>query len=95
MFKNKNEEFPLSLNRLRTQLASMKMQVQFLASLSGLRIQHCQKLWCRSQMRLRSGIAVAVVEAGSCSSNSTPSLGTFICYRCSTKKKKKKKKKKQ
>ena len=32
-----------------------------LASLSGLRIQHCCELWCKSQTRLRSGVAVAVV----------------------------------
>ena len=32
-----------------------------LASLSGLRIWRCCELWCRSQMRLGSGIAVAVV----------------------------------
>ena len=32
-------------------------------------------------------------KAGSCSSNSAPSLGTSICYRCSPLKKKKKKKK--
>ena len=25
-----------------------------------VRIQHCCELWCRSQMRLRSGVAVAV-----------------------------------
>ena len=30
-------------------------------SLSGLGIQHCRELWCSSQMRLRSGEAVAVV----------------------------------
>ena len=30
----------------------------------------------RSQMQLRSGIAVAVAQAGSCSSDSTPGLGT-------------------
>ena len=30
-----------------------------LALLSGLRIWGCRELWCRSQMRLRSGIAVA------------------------------------
>ena len=30
-----------------------------MASLSGLRIQHCHKLWHRSQMWLRSRIAVA------------------------------------
>ena len=50
------------------------MQVRSLASLSGLRIQHCHELWCRSQMQLRSGIAMA----GSCSSYWTPSLGTSI-----------------
>ena len=32
-----------------------------LASLSGLRIQCCRELWCRSQTRLRSCVAVAVV----------------------------------
>ena len=63
-----------------------------LASLSGLRIQRCDELWCSSQMRLRSCIAAAAVQAGSCSSNKTPSLGTSICHRCSPKKKKKKKK---
>ena len=36
-------------------------------------------LWCRLQTRLRSGVAVAVVQTGSCSSNSTPSLGTSTC----------------
>ena len=41
-------------------------------------------------MQLESGIAVAVVSAGSCSSNSIPSLGTSICYRCIRKKKKSK-----
>ena len=38
-------------------------------------------------------VAVAVVEARSCSSDSTPSLRTSICHRCSSKKEKKKKKK--
>ena len=40
-------------------------------------------------MRLGSGVAVAVVWAGSCGSEWSPSLGTFICLRCSSKKKKK------
>ena len=31
--------------------------------------------------------AVAVVQGSSCSSNSTPSLGTSICHRCIPKKK--------
>ena len=33
-------------------------------------------------MWLGSGIAVAVVQAGSCSSNMTPSLGTATCCTC-------------
>ena len=37
-----------------------------------------------------SAIAVAVVEAGGCSSNSSPCLGTSICCRCAPKRKKKK-----
>jgi len=28
---------------------------------SGLRIRHCHELWCRSQMRLGSSIAMALV----------------------------------
>ena len=43
-------------------------------------------------MSLRSHIAVAMVLAGSCSSNLIPSLETSICHRCSPKKTKKKKK---
>ena len=35
-----------------------------------------------------SNVAVAVIQAGSCSSNSTPSLGTSICCRCRPKKQK-------
>ena len=34
---------------------------------------------CRSQMRLRSHVAVAVAQAGGYSSDLTPSLGTSIC----------------
>ena len=43
-----------------------------LASLSGLRIQRCRELWCRSQTRLRSRGAVAALQAGGYSSNSAP-----------------------
>ena len=32
-----------------------------LAFLSGLRIEHCHEMWCRSQTQLRSPIVVAVV----------------------------------
>ena len=51
-------------------LASMRMQVRSLASLSGLKICCCCKLWCRSQIQLQSGVALAVAQASSCGSNS-------------------------
>ena len=69
----------------------MRTQVRFLASLSGLRIQCCRELWCRSQTQLRSCIAVAVVQTSSYNSSSTPSLGTSICCGFGPKKTKKKK----
>ena len=47
------------------------------------------------QTQLRSLVAVAVAKSGSCSSDSTPSLGTSICPGCSPKKKKRKKKKRK
>ena len=64
-----------------------------LALLSGLRIQCCRELWCRSQTRLGSRVAAAVVYAGGYSSNEIPSLGTFICHGWGPRKDKKKKKK--
>ena len=70
----------------------MRMLVRSLALLSGLRIWHCGELWCRSQTRLRSHIAVAAVQAGSRGSDSTPSLGTSKGRGCGPKNKKKKKK---
>ena len=63
---------------------SMRLQVRSLTSLSGLKIQPCRELGCRSQMWFRS----CVVVAGSCSSDVTPSLGMSICYRDGRKKKK-------
>ena len=42
------------------QLGTMRLSVRSLALLNGLRIWRCHELWCGSQMRLRSGIAVAV-----------------------------------
>ena len=59
--------------------------------LSGLGIQCCPELWCSLKKQLGSCVAVAMVQAGCYSSNSTPSLGTFTCCRCGPKKKKKKK----
>ena len=42
-------------------LGTMRLWVRSLAPLSGLRIWHCRELWYRLQMRLGSGIAVALV----------------------------------
>ena len=77
----------------------MRTRVRSLASIGGLRIWCCHELWFRPQMKwLRPCIAVAVMQAGSCSSDWTPSLGTYTCRRCGPKnnnKNKKQKKKKR
>ena len=61
--ENKNVSFgvPVVIQRRQIQLGTMMLRVRTLASLSGLRIWCCHKLWCRLQMWLGSGIAVAVV----------------------------------
>ena len=46
-------------------------------------------LWCRSQMRLGSHVAVTVVQAGGYSSDLTPSLGTGAALKRKKRKKKK------
>ena len=74
-----------SSGRLQTQLVSMRMWVQPLALLSGLRIQRYYELWYRSKTQLRSHVAVAVVKASSYSFDSTSSLETSLCSRCSPK----------
>ena len=56
-----NIRVPTVAQRERTQLVSMRMRVQSLASFGGLRIQYCHKLWCRWQMQFGSDVAVAVV----------------------------------
>ena len=77
------------------------MRVQSLALLIKMRVQSLALLikmgsipgltqWVRE-----SHVAVNVVWAGSCSSDSTPSLGTSTYYRCSPKKKKEKRRKKK
>ena len=45
---------------LTNQLASMRTRVRSLASLSGMRIQHCHELWCSLQTWLRSRVAVVL-----------------------------------
>jgi len=52
---------PIVVQWKRIPLVSRRMQVQSLASLSGLQIWPCRELWCRLQKRLRSVIAVTVV----------------------------------
>ena len=53
-------EFLLWLGGLRTQHGVLEDAGSILASLSGLRIQRCQRLRHSSQMQLGSGIMVAV-----------------------------------
>ena len=84
---------PIVAQQKQIRLGTRRLQVRSLALLSELRIRRCPELWCRSQMQFRSCIAMAVVQADSCSSNQTPSLGTSICCRCGPKKCGKKKKK--
>ena len=82
--KSDNGEFLLRLSSNK----SMKTQVPSLALLSGLGIQ----LWYTSQTQLGSCTAVAVAQAGTCSSDWTPSLGNYICRSTALKKKRQKKK---
>ena len=89
-----NWEFLSWLSGYRTRLASMRTQVPSLASLTGLRIQHCCELWCRSKMRLGSGVAVALVLASGYSSDWTPQPGNLYMPQVQPYKAKKKKKKK-
>ena len=79
----------------RTQLASMRTQVQSLALLSGLRIRRCCEPCWRSQAQLRSHVAVTMVYTASCSSNSTPSLGTSVCFGFGPQKQKKQKRRRK
>ena len=58
---SKNSWVPVVAQWKRIWLGTMRLQVLPLASLSGLRIQHCGELWCRLQMQLGSCVAVAVV----------------------------------
>ena len=61
LFTKQEQEFPLWLSRLQTQVESMTLLVLSLPLLSELSIWYSHELQCRSQMQLRSGVAVAVV----------------------------------
>ena len=78
------------LSGLRTQHCLLEDVVSIPGLLRGLRIQQYCKLWCRSQTSLRTRLAVAVIWAGSYSSDSTPGLRPSICHRCAPKKTKNK-----
>ena len=77
---------PVVVRQKQIWLVSMRVWVQSLASRGGSGIQRCCELWCRQQMQLRSCIAEAVVKAGGCSSDLTPSLGTSVYHGCSPEK---------
>ena len=57
----KESGVPVVVQRIRIQIASMRMWVQSLAPLSGSGIQLCHELQCMSQTQLRSHTAVAIV----------------------------------
>ena len=56
-----NTGIPVVAQWKQIRLGTVRLQLQPLALLRGLRIRHCHELWCRLQMQLRSHIAVAVV----------------------------------
>ena len=62
-------EVPIVAQQKRIQIGTMRLWVPYLALLSGLRIRYCHELWCKSQMRLGSGIAAALLKASSYSSD--------------------------
>ena len=81
---------PIMAQWKQIRLETVRLRVPSLALDSGLRILPCHELWCRWQMWLGSHVVMAVVLAGSCSCNWTPSLGNSIYLRCGPKKWKKK-----
>ena len=97
LFFSKPDPFSLflSLTGGTTLCLGMRLWVQSLALLIGLRIQRCSEPWCRSQTQLGSSIAVALAQANSNSSEQTPSPGTSMCCGCGPKRQKTKDKKKK
>ena len=54
---------PTIAQQKQIRIGTMRLQDRSLALLSGLRIQCCHELWCRSQMWLGSDVAVAMAMA--------------------------------
>ena len=55
------EGVPIVAQQKQILVGTMRLWVQYLALLSGLRIPSYHELWCRSQMLLGSVVAVTVV----------------------------------
>ena len=58
--KKKKKKISSTHGSAETNLTSIREDAGSTHGFCGLRIQHCHELWCRSKMRLRSGIAVTV-----------------------------------
>ena len=84
-----NAGIPIVVHQKRIWLGTIELEVWSLASFSGLGIQCCCGLWCGSQARLGSGVAVVLAWAIGNSSNWTPGLGTSVCHGYGPKKAKK------
>ena len=82
----KVDEFPSRSSRCGSAVTNPTSIHEDVGLIPGLSIRHCHELWCMLQTWLGFCIAMVVVYAGRCSSNLTPSLGTFICCRCNPKK---------
>jgi len=90
-YKKEMVDVPTVAQQKRIWLVSKRMRVWSLGSLSGLGIQHCRELWCRSQTWLGSCVAMAVAQASSCSSDSTPGVELPYAMGVAPKRKEKKK----
>ena len=85
-FKKKYESWSSHCGSVINNLTSIHKDTGSITSLAQwLRVQDCCELW----YRLRSCVAVAVVQVDSYSTDWTPSLWTSICWGYSPKKKKK------
>ena len=84
--KNKNKGFPLWLSGSRTQGHLSEDAGSIPGLTSGLRIRCCCELWCRSKARLGSSVLWLRRRSQPFWLDSTPSLGTFICWRWDPKK---------